>query len=416
MNQRKATIAGAIGNTLEWYDFAVYGYVVPIIATQFFPSEDKTVSLIAAFGAFAAGYMMRPIGAIIIGHIADRVGRRLALMISVLLMAIPTTCIAFLPTYAQIGIAAPILLTFIRLLQGLAVGGEYTSSLVYLVENAPPGYRARRGCWAVMGATGGILLGSAVSDLFHQILSEQQIEAWGWRIPFLFGLFLAVIGIFLRRHMEALPPSETELQRAEFPIANAVKNYGASMAKVIGLCILFGISFYIGFVYITTYLVEYDAISETTALNISTISLLVLLIAAFVFASLADRYGRKPILWFGVIGLLVFSYPLFWLITQESVALALIGELGFVIFVGAYSGSIPPLMVELFPRPVRVTAVSVAYNVPIAFAGGTAPVVATSMISLTGDIYAPAYYLIAAAVIAVLCLLTVRETLHDTFD
>ncbi|MCF8127021.1 MAG: MFS transporter, partial [Deltaproteobacteria bacterium] len=184
---KRNTIAGVIGNILEWYDFAVFGYYAPIIGTLFFPSENKTISLIKAFGVFATGYLMRPIGGAVFGHIGDRLGRKKALQISVLMMAFPTACLGLVPGYREIGLAAPVILILLRLLQGLSVGGEFIGSMSFIIEIAPAGRRGLYGSWTVMSAVGGIMIGSLVATLMQNFLGHESMLSWGWRLPFLAG-------------------------------------------------------------------------------------------------------------------------------------------------------------------------------------------------------------------------------------
>src|SRR5262249_43479476 len=200
--------AGTIGNVLEWYDFSIYGYFVTSIGRQFFPHQDAVAQLLSAFGVFALGYLMRPVGGVLIGHIGDRFGRRTALTVSVAAMAIRTFLIGILPGYATLGILAPIALTLLRMVQGLSVGGEYTSSMVFLVEHAPPGRRGLMGALISCGASGGILLGSAVGAGFAAGMSVTALDAWGWRIPFLLGLLVGFAGYLLRRHVLETTPAE----------------------------------------------------------------------------------------------------------------------------------------------------------------------------------------------------------------
>ena len=198
-------LAGAAGNVMEWYDFAVYGYFAATIGDHFFPSTDKFTSLIAAFGVFAAGFLMRPLGAVVFGHIGDRVGRKAALTISVLAMAVPTFLIGLLPGYATLGPAAAVLLVLLRMLQGLSVGGEYTTSIVFLVEGAGRNQRGFAGSWSGFGAVGGILLGSAVGALLTATFPQEAVDRWGWRLPFIFSLFLLGIAGWVRAQLVETP-------------------------------------------------------------------------------------------------------------------------------------------------------------------------------------------------------------------
>ena len=223
--------AGTIGNVLEWYDFAIYGYFATAIGRQFFPHEDPVAQLLSAFGVFALGYLMRPVGGALIGHIGDRFGRRAALTFSVAAMAIPTFLIGLLPGYATLGLLAPIALTLLRMVQGLSVGGEYTSSMVFLVERAPEGRRGLMGALTSCGACGGILLGSAVGAGFAAAMSTASLESWGWRIPFLLGLVVGIAGYFLRRHV-----LETRIPREPRKRAPIVETLQRSLAHRARLC------------------------------------------------------------------------------------------------------------------------------------------------------------------------------------
>src|SRR5262245_2382694 len=229
---RRTIAAGMIGNVLEWYDFAIYGYFATAIGRHFFPHEDAVAQLLSAFGVFALGYLMRPVGGVVVGHIGDRFGRRAALTFSVAAMAIPTFLIGLLPGYATLGLLAPIALTLLRMVQGLSVGGEYTSSMVFLVEHAPDGRRGLMGALASSGASGGILLGSAVGAGFAASMSDAALDAWGWRIPFLLGLVVGIAGYFLRRHVMDVVPAE---RRKRAPILETLSDHWRIVLGFAGL-------------------------------------------------------------------------------------------------------------------------------------------------------------------------------------
>jgi len=290
--RRNVILAGLIGNVMEWFDFAVYGYFASIIGTHFFPSDDPSVSLIAAFGAFAAGFLVRPLGGVIFGRIGDIVGRKRAMVLSVMAMAIPTVLIGLMPTYQTIGVAAPILIVLLRIIQGLSVGGEYTSSLIFLAEHAKPGHRARTAFWGMWGATAGILLGSAIGGLVAGILTEDQLMGWGWRIPFLFGALVAVSGYLIRRNIQATIPEGA----SKTPVKDTFGRYRWDVIKVALLNIGNGVSFYAAFVYAVTYIKGVDKLPESVALDLNTMSMVVLLMLIPMTSYLSDRLGRKPLL------------------------------------------------------------------------------------------------------------------------
>lgn len=409
----RSTVAGAIGNTLEWYDFAVYGYFAPVIAKQFFPADDEVVGLIATFGVFAAGFLMRPIGGLVLGHVADKVGRGTALNLSIVLMAVPTTLIAITPTFEMVGIAAPIILTLLRLLQGISVGGEYTGSVTYLVESAPRGQRGIGGSFGLVGSIVGFLLGSGIGSLITGLLTPDQLAEWGWRIPFALGIILGLSGFYLRaNHVEDQEDwsDKHAPEDEEFPIVEAVRSHGGDMLRVMGINVLNGVGFFVAFVYLTTYLVEYNDVSATEALALNTAVMVLLAILVPTFGYLSDKVGRKPVMLTGALSLLFLAVPMFWLLHQASPALIILGQLGLAVSMACFTGPLPTTMTELFPAKVRVTAYSVAFNIPLALFGGTAPMVAQFLINRTHDNYAPAFYAMVAALIASLTLLTMRET------
>jgi MFS transporter, MHS family, proline/betaine transporter len=406
---RRAIVAGAIGNIMEWYDFAVYGFFAAILGRQFFPAEDPLSSLLAAFGVFAAGYLMRPFGSIVFGHIGDRVGRKAALTLSVAAMAIPTFLIGILPTHAQIGATASALLVVLRLIQGLSVGGECATSTIFLVEQASIGRRGFLGSWAMFGAIAGILLGSAVGALVLALFGAAAAEAWAWRLPFLFGVVLGIAGLYLRRTLavDTIAPAD---RPTRLPVVEAFSTEWRTIIRVFGLNIVQAVGFYLCFVYVTTYLRQVDFISTSKALDINSLSMLVLLLMMPVAGLLADRVGRKPVLLVAVTGILVLSYPLFWLMHHPATAMIMLGQLGFSIILGLYLGTLPAVVVEIFPRRVRCSAMSISYNAAIGLFGGTAPMVAVYLIERSHNDLSPAFYLMAMAAVSLAAVLSIKET------
>ena len=415
-NTRKI-IAGTIGNTLEWYDFAVYGFLAPVIAHQFFPSDDPGVSLISAFGVFAAGFLMRPLGSLLLGHVADKAGRRRALILSVALMAIPTTLIGFLPTYETIGVAAPIALTVLRLLQGLSVGGEYTGSSVYLYEIAPKNRRCFVVSWALVGVAFGILMGSGAAALATSMLSAEDLASWGWRVPFVLGLIVGILGFVIRSKNRFdttdLPPSPYDPVRV--PVAEVFRNHRTALLRTIACNTLNGVSFYLVFVYLTTYLVTYSNLSESRALGINTLAMILYMTILPPIAYLADRTSRKSVMLFGTGGVALTGFPLFWLLHHQDQTMVILGQFGLTIILAFFFAPLMSTMIAQFPRSVRVTGYSIGYNIPLAIFGGTSPLVATYLIDKTHLQLAPAFYLIVAAILtfAVIWRMPHTEPLED---
>ncbi len=409
VSRRRAIVAGIAGNVLEWYDFAVYGYFAPVIAGIFFPSEDPVVSLIAAFGAFAAGFLMRPFGGVVFGHIGDKIGRSRALLLSIMLMAIPTFVIGLLPGHATLGVAAAVFMVILRMLQGLSVGGEYTSSIVFLVEHAPAKRRGYFSSWTVFGAVAGILLGSAISALMSALLTDAEVAAWGWRVPFLLGILVGAVGWLIRHGIPELPVAKREPGDPS-PVIEAFRDEWRAMLQVIGFNIMNAIAFYMVFVYMVTFLIEQVKEPRSTALDINTISMVVLLVLIPISGMLSDRIGRKPLLLIGTGGILLLTYPLMLAMHQPNDALILGGQIGFAILLGAFLGAGPATMAEVFPARVRVSALSVGYNICLAIFGGTTPLVSVWLIERTHDDLSMAYYLMAGALISLLVVLRLPET------
>jgi MFS transporter, MHS family, proline/betaine transporter len=409
---RKVVAAGMIGNVLEWYDFAIYGYFATAIGKHFFPHEDPVAQLLSAFGVFAVGYMMRPVGGVIIGHIGDRYGRRAALTFSVAAMAIPTFLIGLLPGYATLGLFAPVALTLLRMVQGLSVGGEYTSSMVFLIEHAPHGRRGLMGAFISCGACAGILLGSAVGAGFGSAMSSATLEAWGWRIPFLLGLVVGIAGYFLRRHVLETVPT---VKRERLPIVETLHDHWRLVLGLAGLSVFNAVGFYISFVYLVSWLQMADGIAPARALEINSISMAVLLPVMVVTGLLADRFGRKPFLLLACILGFVAAVPLFWLLHHPSELHAQLGQLGLVLIVGLFCGTQPTIMVESTPLRVRCTAISLGYNICLGMIGGLTPLAATWLVQRTGDETAPAFLIMAAAAITFVTLLRFQETYRAPF-
>jgi MHS family proline/betaine transporter-like MFS transporter len=409
---RRVIAAGMIGNTLEWYDFAIYGYFAAQLGRHFFPHEDAVAQLLSTFGVFAVGYLMRPIGGVIVGHIGDTLGRRAALTFSVAAMAIPTFLIGLLPGYQTIGVLAPVGLTLLRVVQGLSVGGEYTGSMVFLVEHAPEGRRGLMGALGASGATVGMLLGSAVGAVLAASMSTAALDAWGWRIPFLLGLVVGVAGYILRRYV--LETGVVE-KRTRAPIVETLHDHWRVVAGFAGLSVYSAVTFYIGFVYLVSWLQTADGIPPSRSLEINSFSMGISLPVLIAAGWLSDRIGRKPLMLLASMGGVIGALPLFWLLNHPSELLAQLGQLGLVLLTGVYYGSLPAILVEAAPPTVRCTAVALGYNLCIGLFGGLSPLVATWLVERTGDEIAPAFLIMASAAVTFVTLFWFRETYRASF-
>jgi MHS family proline/betaine transporter-like MFS transporter len=409
---RRVVTAGVVGNVLEWYDFTIYGFFAPILAAQFFPAGDRTVSLLAAFGAFAVGFLMRPVGAVIFGHIGDRYGRARALLISVAMMAIPTVLMGLLPTYASIGIGASILIVVLRMFQGIAVGGEFTSSIVFLGEHAPPRRRGFVASFAMFAATTGVMLGSAVGGAISNLLSPEALAAWGWRAAFISGIAVAIVGVIIRRNMFDTPARRPEAS----PVRIAFRDHGWQVLRVFGLNMAPAATYYLLFVYAATWIAETTPVARATALDLTTLSILTFLAVAPLAAWASDRFGRKLMLVAGMSACLLLAHPLAELMQRGDAASVAAGQMTFAALLAVYMASIPATMCEMFPHHVRVSAVSVGYGLAYALFGGTAPAVAVWLMSRTGNEVVLAWYIVAVTTVSLTIALTTRDRHGQALD
>lgn len=410
-NARRNVIAAGLGNALEWYDFGTYGFFAVIIGQNFFPSSDPLASLLQAFGVFAVGYMARPVGGIVLGNIGDRFGRRLALLLSIVVMGLATFAIGLLPTFEQIGVAAPILLILLRLVQGFAVAGEYSSSTIYLIEQAPAHRRGYHSSWTMAGSFAGILLGSAVGAIISSNLSDAQMQEWGWRLPFLFSALIAAFGYLLRRHMqdntEEITGSEAE---TNYPALQAIRQEWRAILAYFSLILVSGIGFYLAYVYAVSDLTEHMHVSSAKALDINSLALFVIVVICPIAGLLSDRIGRKPLALFTSIGMIVGAWPLWWLIHHESSALILLGQLGFALIMTAGWTVYALWIAEILPLRTRCSVIGIGNGLAYGIFGGLTPLAATYLVARTGDDFAPAYLLIVVAAVSLVACLRLPET------
>jgi MFS transporter, MHS family, proline/betaine transporter len=404
---RRGVIAGVAGNVLEWYDFALFGFFAQQIGAHFFPADNPTASLLAAFGTFAAGFVMRPLGGALFGWVGDRFGRKQALLWSVMAMAFPSFFIGVLPDTGTIGIAAPILLLLCRLLQGLAVGGEYGASSVFLVEGAEPGRRGWMGSWAPVGAFAGTLLGSAASAIVNATLSPDAVLAWGWRIPFILGLGVGLGGIAIRRYFVERVPHQAP---SRSPLGEALQSHWRTTLHFVALVAGLTVGFYTTFVYSATWLAQVARVPARTALTINTVAMALSLVASLGAGALSDRIGRRPVLlgWAG--GLTLLAYPLMALMARGTTGGILAGQIGLALLVAAGCGALPATMAELAPWRVRCTVVSVGYNLGTALLGGTTPLIGAWLVARSRAPLAPAVYLAAAGGVSFVAALWLPRT------
>ncbi|MNO76613.1 Proline/betaine transporter [compost metagenome] len=420
---RRAASAAFMGNFVEWFDYAAYGYLAAVIAVVFFPQADKTTGLLAAFAVFALSFIVRPIGGIVWGHIGDRFGRRNALSLSILIMSGATFCIALLPTYAQVGLAAPALLLVIRLVQGFSASGEYAGAAAFLAEYAPDRKRGFYTCLVPASTAAGLLFGSLFAAQLYTHLSSEQLHEWGWRLPFLLAAPLGLIGRYIRLHL-ADTPKFREMEEAmekkggdhKVPMQLLFGQYRKQILVAIGVTCLNAVAFYLILSYMPTYLSAEMGMSETDSFLASTVSLATYIGFIFLMGKLSDRFGRKTMLVLASLLFLALTLPLFHALGDHSFALILAIQIGFGLMLAMNDGTLPCFLAEIFPTRVRYSGFAFSFNTANALFGGTAPFVATWLISQTGNKLAPAWLLVGAAAVALIAMLCVRETAHRPME
>lgn len=397
---QKAVRAAMVGNFVEWFDYGVYAYLAPVIATVFFPNEDRTAALLSTYAVFALSFFVRPLGGVYFGRLADRVGRQKVLAVTILIMAAATTAIGVLPPYAVVGLGAPALLVLCRMVQGFAAGGEYAGAVSFVVEFGPTKKRALYGSWVAVSVFLGLLCGSGLVGLLSTVMSADALNSWGWRIPFLIAAPIGAIGLYIRLKLEETPEFKMVLQSGQVdaaPLRDAIRTQRRNMAVFFSFAICNAVASYLFGSYLTTYLVEVAGHSKPEALFTNTIALVVLCFMLPVGGLLTDRYGRKPMLLTASVLFAILAIPIFILAGVGGFGTALAAQLLFVVIFFFISPPVTVSIAEMFPANVRVTAGAISYNLAFTVFGGTAPFVATALIALTGNKLAPAYYAMAIA-------------------
>jgi MHS family proline/betaine transporter-like MFS transporter len=413
-NRAIAIAAAALGNTLEWFDFTVYALFAGPIAENFFPGGDPSSGLLKTFLFFGLGFVVRPLGAALIGNYADRAGRKAALVLTLLLMALGTGIIAFAPTYRSIGLGAPLLLLMGRLLQGLSAGGEVGGATAYLLETGAPGARGRSASWvqASMGVAN--ILGALTAFTVSAVLSTDQVRDWGWRVPFVLGLSIAPVGWYLRRSLEETDAFKIETSPARGPAASQApllevfRHHGSMLAAGFGVAVLWAVAAYVLVIFFPTYIQQTATFgfSGAQAFGASLIANVPFVLACVAFGTLSDRLGRRASLAAGAALLLVAVLPLFrWLEADPSFRTLVVVQCSLCALVAAFAGVAPSALSEIFPTAVRSTGISLVYNAAFTIFGGFAPMILTYVTHRSGgSLFAPAWYVMAAAVIALLSI------------
>lgn len=416
---RKVIVAAGIGNFVEWFDFAVYGFLAITLATLFFPSTDPVAGLLATFAVFAVAFALRPIGGLVFGALGDRVGRRRILSLTILLMAGATTAIGLLPTYATAGVTATVGLCLARSVQGFAAGGEYAGACAYVLEHCPPDRRGRYASFLPVSTFAAFGSAAVVAYSVTSFTSAAQMADWGWRVPFLVAAPLGLFGFVIRWRLTETPlfrALEADGAVAGAPLRETFATHWSTMLRLGGFISATALSFYTFTTYMSTYLQTVVGVGESTALASSVATLLLAAAMAPVMGRLSDRVGRKKSMYLACGALAVLVLPAFWLAGGGSPAGMVGGQA--MLAVGAVMANVVTavLLTELFPTRVRYTASAATYNLAYTVFGGTAPLVATWLIDVTGNPYAPAIYLLVVALAAWGCAALLPETANRPLD
>jgi MHS family proline/betaine transporter-like MFS transporter len=421
---RRAILAASIGNAFEWYDFTVYALFAIYIASAFFPEADSTSGVIRSFLAFGIGFVIRPIGAVVLGAYADRHGRKAALTLAIALMAVGTLVIAVTPSYAVIGLGAPLLLLAGRSLQGFSAGGEVGGALTFLVEHAPDGRRGAHASWLQASMAASNILGALVAFSVTTLLSPEQMAAWGWRVPFAFGLLIAPIGIWLRRTLDETPAyvkldaarRDRDTGHRAAPLSAFVqltRSRPQLLLCGVGLSILWTVGSYALVIFFPTYVQRTFGFSAQHAFTASLIGNVLMTAACLAGGLLSDRYGRRRVLLVDAAVLAICTHPLLWLVAQApTIGTLVVVQSLLCISVGLFVGAAPAALAGLFPVDVRATAVSISYNVAVTVFGGFAPAFLSWLIA-AGQPFAPAWYVTIAAILALPALISLQHSEGD---
>ncbi|ORA33746.1 MFS transporter [Mycobacterium aquaticum] len=416
---RRAITAAAIGNFITWFDFAAYGFLAVLLGQIFFPSENPAASLLATFAAFGVAFLMNPIGGFVFGRLGDKVGRKKILATAILLMSASTFAVGLLPGYASIGIAAPVLLVVLRILQGFAAGGEPGGAATFLVESAARGRRARTVSFWHCSSYLANAVASVLVLTLNAILSHAAMFDWGWRIPFLIAGPLGLVGLYLRLRLNDTAEFERLQSTGEVsqtPVKDALTASRRQVIQVIG-CIAFqAAAFYFIFVYMQTYLQSQVGFSFGMASASTVICLCAAAVAIFVFAWFSDQFGRKPVIILGAVTSTLIVFPAFAAFSTANTALIVSVHAAMGVCLAMFMSASGAAMVEIFPSRVRYAGFSIGFNISVAIFGGTAPYVATWLIAATGSPVSPSAILIVTGLMAIAAAFTLHETAGRRVD
>lgn len=409
-NRRRAISASAIGTALEWFDFSVYAALATVIGAQFFDADNPTHSFLAAVAVFGVGFLFRPLGALFFGHIGDVYGRHRALALTIIIMGFSTMLLALAPSREAAGVLGPIILVLARIGQGFSAGGEFAGGAAFIVEYAPAERRGFYGSIHYMALIFGNLVGAALVAVLFHTLSDEQMAEFGWRIPFVTGVFVAGLGFWMRRRLADTPAFTSEkVEREANPLAVVAKIHKMRVLQGAGLVVGFTIANY-AYVNMQGFIVTFGDLPSTTVSVMYSASLVVQIALIGAFGALSDRVGRRPVLLAGSVAMAVVVLPAFWLVTSGQAGLAFLGLVLMAVSIGMYAGPFTTAITEMMPVATRYSLISIAYGLAVAIFGGTAGFVVAYLREVTGSTVAPAFFCIAAAVVTLVAVLTLRET------
>ena len=403
----RAVIAASIGNALEWFDFVVYGFFAGTIAKLFFPTGDDTESLLWALATFGVTFFMRPLGAVVLGSFADRHGRKATFSLTILIMMAGTAIIAFAPTYSSIGLFAPMLIVIARLVQGFSAGGEFGSATAFLAEQNPE----RRGffaSWQFASQGMTTILATAIGATLASTLTTEQIDAWGWRIPFIFGLLIGPVAYYVRSHVDETLEFRTA-QHSKAPLREVLSDSKKRLLIAFGTVILSTVAMYT-VLFMPIYATRQLGLPVTGSFMATLLTGAIQMVLIPVVGALSDRHGRLPIAFASSIAILLAIYPMFaWLAAVPTLQTLLVVQAIIGVLLAGYMGGLPALMSDLFPTRMRTTGLSISYSFGVAIFGGFAPFIIAWLIAVTGSKLAPSFYLMLAAAISLAALMAARR-------